>query len=242
MRQQDQQQEVTLQRTARAHRILDAATLLILRWGYDKTNIEDIAKQAGVGKGTIYLHWKTREDLFKMLIKREQLELAKDLRQGISDDPAGATLYGIYKHYTRALIKHPLLKAFLLRDSTVLGKFARGEHSNPAFAARITGFKMYLEFLREYGLVRTDLSVNQQVYMLSAVVMGFYFVEPMMPDEFTPPAEEMSDLIADSVQRTLGANRGTSAQELQRIHLTFMSYLNQAVIAAETQLQQELEN
>ncbi len=55
-------------RQERADRILDAAAELILRWGYRKTTIDDIAKQAGVAKGTIYLHWKTREDLFMALI------------------------------------------------------------------------------------------------------------------------------------------------------------------------------
>ena len=55
-------------REERADRILDAAANLILRWGYKKTTIDDIAKQAGVAKGTIYLHWKTREDLFVALL------------------------------------------------------------------------------------------------------------------------------------------------------------------------------
>ena len=45
----------------------DAATALILRWGYNKTTIDDIARQAGVGKGTVYLHWNTREELFATL-------------------------------------------------------------------------------------------------------------------------------------------------------------------------------
>ncbi len=57
-------------RQGRADRILDAAAELILRWGYRKTTIDDIARQAGVAKGTIYLHWKTREDLFMALLTR----------------------------------------------------------------------------------------------------------------------------------------------------------------------------
>src|SRR6266540_7253755 len=60
-------------RLERAHRILDAAFTLILRWGYNKTIIDDIARQAGVAKGTIYLHWKTREELFTSLVHRERL-------------------------------------------------------------------------------------------------------------------------------------------------------------------------
>ncbi len=76
-------QEDRSRRQERADRILDAAAELILRWGYKKTTIDDIAKQAGVAKGTIYLHWKTREDLFLALLTREDLKLAEDMKQRI---------------------------------------------------------------------------------------------------------------------------------------------------------------
>lgn len=65
----------------RAHRILDAAAELILRWGYDKTTIDDIARQAGVAKGTIYLHWKTRDALFVALLRRERVATLDEVRQ-----------------------------------------------------------------------------------------------------------------------------------------------------------------
>lgn len=237
----DPQQEGSARRE-RAHRILDAAAVLILRWGYDKTNVEDIAKQAGVGKGTIYLHWKTRDDLFRALIQRERLVMAADFKQLISDDPAGATLHGIYKHYVQALMKRPLLKAFILRDTQVLGKYAHGEHSSAAFIERIAGFKAYLEFLREHGLVRTDRSVGEQVYMLSAIVMGAYFVAPLMPDELIPAEEELADLIAETVQRSLESDRAVSADELQIISHTFLEHLNHGLALYEAQFQRELDS
>ena len=37
--------------------ILDAADGLIQRFGYQKTTVDDIAREAGIGKGTIYLHF-----------------------------------------------------------------------------------------------------------------------------------------------------------------------------------------
>src|SRR6202165_1062811 len=96
------QQEVS-RRETRAQRILDAAAALILRWGYHKTTLDDIARQAGVAKATMYLHWKTREELFAALMKREKVELAEDIKQRIGDDPAGATLRGLLKHSALAL-------------------------------------------------------------------------------------------------------------------------------------------
>lgn len=214
-------------RQERALHILDAAETLILRWGYNKTNVEDIAKEAGVGKGTIYLHWKTREDLFRTLIKREQLKTAADFRDCINGDPAGATLYGVYKCYTLAFSKRPLLKAFTLRDSESLGKYAQSEHSRSGFVERMAGFKGHLEFLRERGLVRTDQSVEEQVDILGAVFLGFYFTTPMMPPEYTLTDERMAELIADTIQRSLESDRVPSAEELAEITQTFIGVIDQ---------------
>jgi len=41
-------------------RILDATADLVLRWGTKRVTIEEVAKRAGVGKGTVYLHFESR--------------------------------------------------------------------------------------------------------------------------------------------------------------------------------------
>jgi AcrR family transcriptional regulator len=216
-------------REERAHHILDAAETLILRWGYNKTNVEDIAKEAGVGKGTIYLHWKTREDLFRTLIKREQLKLAADFRDCISSDPAGATLRGVYKCYALAYAKRPLLKAFLLQDSESLGKYAQGEHSRAEFIARMGGFQHHLMFLREQGLLRTDRSVQEQVYVMSSIFMGFYFIVPLMPDEYALSDEHMADLMAETMQRALESDRVPSPEEIQTLTQYFLALIDATI-------------
>ena len=235
-----QQQEVS-RRAARAHRILDAAAALILRWGYNKTTIDDIARQAGVAKGTIYLHWKTREELFAALIKREKLEMAEDIKQRITEDPEGGTLRGILKHSTLALLKHPLMKAILLRDMDVIGRLAHSEHSSAAYAERLTGFKIYLEFLREQGLVRTDLSLRAQMYIFSAIFIGFFLAAPLVPDEFTLSDEELADLMAETVHCTLETGRSVPSDELQTISHTFIQYMDHTMANAREKFQKELE-
>ncbi len=234
-------QEVS-RRQERAHRILDAAAALILRWGYHKTTLDDVSRQAGVAKGTIYLHWKTREELFGALMKREKVELAEDIKQRITEDPAGSTLRGILKHSALALMKRPLMKAVLLRDMDVIGKLALREHSSAASTERLMGFKTYLEFLREHNLVRTDLSLRAQVYMLSAIFAGFFFVAPLVPDEFTLSDEELADLMAETVHCTLEPGCSVPSDELQAVSHTFMQYLNRNMAIIQEQFQQELES
>ncbi len=226
-------------REARAQRILDAAEVLILRWGFQKTTLEDISRQAGVAKGTVYLHWKTREELLGTLIRRERLALAEDIKQLIERDPANATLRGILKCSALALMKRPLMKAVLMQDMDVLGKMARSGQN--AYMERMVGFTTYLELLREHGLLRTDLSLRAQVYMFSAIFMGFFFLAPLMPQEFTFSDEELADLMAETVHRTLEVGNPVSSDALQNISHTFMRYLERATEAAQEQFRQEIQ-
>ncbi len=233
-------QEVS-KREARAQRILDAAAALILRWGYSKTTLDDVAKQAGVAKGTLYLHWNTREELFVALIKREKLALAEDFKRRIAADPEGATLHGLLKHSALALLERPLLKAVLLRDMDVLGKLAHSEHSSAAYAERMEGFKTYLEVLREHNLVRTDLSLRTQVYLLGALFAGFFLVAPLMPGEFMLPDEELAELLAETVRCTLEPAHAAPTDALQAASHAFTQYLNRTTAIVEEQFQQEVE-
>ncbi|HLO29074.1 MAG TPA: helix-turn-helix domain-containing protein [Anaerolineales bacterium] len=228
-------------RLERAHRILDAAATLILRWGYNKTTIDDIARQAGVAKGTIYLHWKTREELFAALVHRERLAFAKDFRKRISADPAGATLRGIVKHSALATLNRPLLKALLLRDRDVLGKLAQGEFSDVAYIDRVQSFRAYLESLREQDLIRTDLSLREQLYVWSVVYSGFFLGGPMMPGEIALPDEEAAAMMAETIHRTFETDRAVSLDEWQPISQAYMASVDRLIALAEEQFRKELE-
>ena len=48
--------------------ILDAAAAEIARYGYDRANINTIAEHAGIGRGTIYLYFDSKDDVFSALL------------------------------------------------------------------------------------------------------------------------------------------------------------------------------
>ncbi len=43
--------------------ILDAVDSLLAKYGYGKMTMEDVARRVGIGKGTIYLHFPSKEEL-----------------------------------------------------------------------------------------------------------------------------------------------------------------------------------
>lgn len=57
-----------------AQEILDSAARLFARFGYRKTTVADIARESGVAKGSIYLHYDSKQDLFLRLIQQRLVE------------------------------------------------------------------------------------------------------------------------------------------------------------------------
>ena len=96
------------ERTLREERILDAAAALLVRWGYRKTSIDDVAREAGIGQGTIYLHWKSKNDLFRAAIWRANQQVSEDLQQRIADDPEGGLPHRLWMHSMLAALGNPL--------------------------------------------------------------------------------------------------------------------------------------
>jgi AcrR family transcriptional regulator len=211
----------------REQRILDAAADLILRWGYDKTAMDDISRKSGVAKGTIYLHWKTREELFEALLRRESLMLGVEFLQRILEDTSGATLRSIYKHAALALIRHPLLKAVLLGEQEMIGRLARTEQNQAFYQNRWAGFFVYLDFLRKHHLIRTDLSLRDQAYSVSAIFSGYFMLAPLVPTDMLPSDEEMADLIGEAIHRMLETDREVPAEEQKEISAAFVAFLSQ---------------
>ncbi len=185
----------------REERILDAAAELIQRWGYKKTTIEDIARRAEVGKGTIYLHWKTREDLFIALLLRERLRALKDVETQLAADPEGATLH----------------RAAIQQDNDTWSELMRTKFALADTEQRMVYGRSGFEILRERGLVRADESVDDQVYMLGAISTGFMVLNQYLPEDKQLPAEEVVKLLAKVVHRAFEARAPEAGEQDENI-------------------------
>ena len=58
---------------ARPGEIIEAALRLFADRGFAATKLEDVAAAAGIGKGTIYLYFPTKEDLFRAVVRQAVL-------------------------------------------------------------------------------------------------------------------------------------------------------------------------
>ncbi|HKJ05222.1 MAG TPA: TetR/AcrR family transcriptional regulator [Geopsychrobacteraceae bacterium] len=66
--------------------ILDAAIRLFGDKGYDKTSIEDLATEAGIGKTTIYGYFATKQEIFQSFCDEEIEYSFRTIRESIDRD------------------------------------------------------------------------------------------------------------------------------------------------------------
>lgn len=95
--------------------ILDAADRLLARKGYKKMTMEDLAQEVGIGKGTIYLHFPSKEEVVLSHVDRIVERVKAELRRLAADArPTPARLremllarvlvrFDSVQHYTESL-------------------------------------------------------------------------------------------------------------------------------------------
>ncbi|GAA2273111.1 helix-turn-helix domain-containing protein [Nonomuraea roseoviolacea subsp. roseoviolacea] len=182
-------------RAERATRILDVAAGLLLRHGYRRVTIDDVAAGAEIGKGTVYLHWKTREQLFGAVFTREVCLAMAELRRALLDDPRTCLLHRFARVYFLAIARRPLLRGFVLADPELIGKLtATLDDRHTAMAHG------YFDLLVRHGLLSDDLGAEEAGFAYQATFEGFLRASD---DEHASDEawERRADLLARTVRR-----------------------------------------
>ena len=190
------------ERQQREERILDAAAALLVRWGYRKTTIDDVAREAGVGKGTIYLHWKDKNDLFRAAILRAQQQVGVEVMRRIAEDPDGGRFDRLWTHGMLGALTNPLMAA-LMRGQTDIFQGLVGAFE-PGTIRQLTGdYEAYIVQLQQAGLIRSDVPMSLISFITSALKIGAINMAELFTREETPSLEQLTDAISDIIRRWL---------------------------------------
>lgn len=188
-------------RDQRADRILDSARDLLLRWGYRRVTIDEVAAHAGVGKGTIYLHWRSREAVFHAVSAREAAAMTRAIIDAIGHDPAEVALHRYLRRLFVEAMNRPVLRALYTRDADTLDKFLAAANHQRLEETKLGVNRDYLRVLAVEGLLRSDLRPNDLDYALPTIVFGFFAAEPFLPQALQLTQEQKADQLADTVRR-----------------------------------------
>ena len=90
---------------ARPGEIATAALTLFSERGFAATRLEDVAQRAGVSKGTLYLYFPTKEDLFRAVLRQDLVPSLQAMEATVASHqgPTGLLLRQIAEHMLQIL-------------------------------------------------------------------------------------------------------------------------------------------
>lgn len=126
-------------------RILAAAERIFARHGFFAARVSEIAKEAGVADGTIYLYFKSKDDLLISLFESRMKQVNDELRQAIANRPPTEQLRAFIHTYLQLVSDEPAAAEVLTIELRQSSKFMK-EYENPEF----------VDFLRMLGGIIAD--------------------------------------------------------------------------------------
>ena len=111
-------------------RILDVATEHFARFGYRRASIGEIARDAGVGKGTLYLYFDSKQTLLVAAVSREKLSLVPKITE-LYTLPASEQLEAFLNITLRFVLEAPLTSALLRGDRELEAAFSEMKSAIP---------------------------------------------------------------------------------------------------------------
>ncbi|MGA2642178.1 MAG: helix-turn-helix domain-containing protein [Spirochaetia bacterium] len=181
---------------------MDAAAELLLRWGYKRVTIEDVADQAGIGKGTVYLHYRTREELFFSVIMREQAGATIELIEAVRQDSRNALPHRLIRMKYMSVMRRPILRAVISADPDILGRLVDAARGSDV--GKLLGLVSsdYFQLMIEHSLVKPGISAAELVYGVGAVTLGFLTGDAFLEAFSRPALERKADLLEAAIERT----------------------------------------
>jgi TetR/AcrR family fatty acid metabolism transcriptional regulator len=146
--------------------IIDAAIRVFARTGYYNSRVSEIAREAGIASGTIYLYFKTKDEILVTLFREKMAEWVASVRREIAGqaDPLAKLRRLVALHFT-VLEQNPALAEVVQVELRQGHKFFRGASAHEVSAY----FDLIGAVLHEgiaAGLIRRDLPVKVATKML----------------------------------------------------------------------------
>ena len=190
------------QQDKREQMILDVAKKHFEKFGYKRTVIDDIVREVGIAKGTFYLHFKSKQELYLHVMKRLQEEAIAAIIKQFQEEQTPAEL-------VRNMIQ---LGIELLENEPLSLAMVRGEESHYMIQAMMAGpgvaeqlnsslhfYKGVMEEGIRVGEFREDLDMEIYPYLLGSFKFLFLYVD--IVESLGVPREKLWDAYIDMMMR-----------------------------------------
>lgn len=151
--------------------ILDAAYALFGSGGFYDTKMSTVAEHAGIAKGTVYLYFKSKEELFLAVTRRDCEGFLRQLKNRLRAQSDLAAKLSV-------IAEHHLYYYYERKQHTNL--FFRAPNNNPELMAYMASFmeeymQAVVKVLLEGGATEPELMAQSYIGMLDRLKMDILF-------------------------------------------------------------------
>ncbi|HEX8721971.1 MAG TPA: TetR/AcrR family transcriptional regulator [Pyrinomonadaceae bacterium] len=181
--------------------IMRAATKVFARSGYFNSKVADVAREAGVADGTVYLYFKSKEEILRSIFERNTSEAVRAGREELAriDDP---------REKLRRIARHHLERLGADRDLAVVFQVELRGTTKFMEEFSAAGLAEYLGLIREVfeegqaaGVFRAGLKAKLVAKVLFGALdeMATNWILSKRRYKLAPMADEVLDIFLGGV-------------------------------------------
>lgn len=183
--------------------ILEAAITLCSESGYENTSIENIAKRAGVGKGTVYSYFQTKKDIIKGFCEYELEKIhLKLVSRSNQDAPILEQMLTIYMTEFHHVTQNREFGRIFMRESVFPADFdVQGDEE-----LEDKYFQLLFPILekgQERGELRKDIEllfITAHFYSLYILVISAWYTQKITSEEVEPTMKLLFSQVLEGLQ------------------------------------------
>ena len=159
-----------LNKQDKLQRLRAAAQTLFIRKGFDETTVREIAREAGVGLGTLFSYSLNKRDLL-FLIGNEGLQLVADLAaQSISPNRSLKwNLRAIFAPHYAFFMREGSLGRDVLREMTFYEQGPQAQHFRAIRVDVLATIRQALQFAVSKGEIATKRPLKEEAWVIFAI-------------------------------------------------------------------------
>ncbi|MQB41867.1 TetR/AcrR family transcriptional regulator [Rhizobium sp. ICMP 5592] len=189
--------------------ILEGAKRVFMKMGFDAASMNDVTREAGVSKGTLYVYFANKEDLFSAMMDSERAHFVANIRTVLADDADMATsLYDCGMVFVTHITSDKTMNAM----RTIIGVRERMPSLCQGFFKGPENLRTVLrDFLqRQAALGRVEIEdFDMAARQFLEMAGGGYFKLRLFGDLETPPSKEEIDYVVRGALRVFVKAYGT---------------------------------
>jgi AcrR family transcriptional regulator len=179
------------QKTTRRQEIVRAAAAVFSKSGFTKSTIAAIAERAGIGKGTVYEYFQSKDDLFFAVFEDHWRNVAQKAMVSVKTLGQSATqrLYAmndaIMAQWRNIIETFPLIMEFWAASATPWTR----DRFKKAFQEGYSDFRQMTEALIQDGIDRGEFNPSVDADAVAAALVGTWdalYLQAWFDAEFNP--------------------------------------------------------